>query len=276
MTFDGLGRLGAWRYYALFTPEAAQELEQLGYGTLWLGGSPPADLPVAESLLEATETLKVGTSIVNVWTAPAAEVAESFHRIERRFPGRFLLGVGVGHPEANAPYRKPYDALVAYLDELDAAGVPKNSRALAALGPRVLELSRDRSAGALPYLAPPEHTAWARGVLGTAQLVAEQKAVLDDDPERARATGREVVKMYLGLRNYRANLHRFGFTEEDVAKPGSDRLIDALAVHGTAEQVADQLIAHLDAGADHIAVQALGDDYLDSLRKLAPLLAQRS
>lgn len=276
MTFDGLGRLGVWRYYTLFTPEAAQELEQLGYGTLWLGGSPPGDLPVVESLLEATETLKVGTSIVNVWSVPAAEVAESFHRIEQRFPGRFLLGVGVGHPEATASYRKPFDALVAYLDELDAAGVPKNSRALAALGPRVLELSRDRSAGALPYLAPPEHTAWAREVLGSALLVAEQKVVLDDNPERARATGREVVQMYLGLRNYRANLHRFGFTEEDVATPGSDRLIDALAVHGTAEQVADRLIAHMDAGADHIAIQALGDDYLDSLRKLAPLLAQRS
>src|SRR5690606_24079294 len=115
---------------------------------------------------------------------------------------RFLLGVGVGHPEANAPYRKPYDALVEYLDELDAAGVPKNSRALAALGPRVLELSRDRSAGALPYLAPPEHTAKAREVVGSALLVAEQKLVLDDDPERAREVGRQAVHMYLGLRNY--------------------------------------------------------------------------
>lgn len=274
MAFNGLGRFGVWRFYRGFTPEEAAELEKLGYSALWLGGSPPADLPVVESLLEATDTLRVGTSIVNIWTVPAKDVAESFHRIEQRFPGRFLLGVGVGHPEANAPYRKPYDALVEYLDELDAAGVPKNSRALAALGPRVLELSRDRSAGALPYLAPPEHTAKAREVVGSALLVAEQKLVLDDDPERAREVGRQAVHMYLGLRNYLTNLRRFGFTEEDLAKPGSDRLIDILAVHGTPEQIAARLIAHLDAGADHIALQPLGDDYLGALRTLAPLLTK--
>ncbi|MGK8503204.1 LLM class F420-dependent oxidoreductase [Nocardia asiatica] len=272
MAIDGLGRFGVWRGYLGFTPDEAAELEKLGYSALWLGGSPPADLPVVESLLEATETLIVATSIVNIWTAPAAAVAESFHRIEQRFPGRFLLGIGAGHPEANEPYRKPYDALVRYLDELDEAGVPKDRMALAALGPKVLELARTRTAGALPYLAPPEHTARARQLLGSALLVAEQKFVLDDDPQRAREVGRQMVKMYLGLRNYVSNLRRLGFSEEDVTKPGSDRLIDVLAVHGSPVEVTGQLVEHLKAGADHLALQALGEDYLGSLRQLAPLL----
>ncbi|MFI5536946.1 LLM class F420-dependent oxidoreductase [Nocardia sp. NPDC051900] len=272
MAIDGLGRYGVWRGYRGFAPADAAELEGLGYSALWLGGSPPADLPVVESLLEATETLIVATSIVNIWTAPANTVAESFHRIEQRFPGRFLLGIGVGHPEANKPYQKPYDALVEYLDELDKAGVPKERIALAALGPKVLELSRERTAGALPYLAPPEHTARARRILGSALLVAEQKLVLDDDPQRAREVGRQMVDMYLGLRNYVSNLRRLGFSEDDVAKPGSDRLIDVLTVHGTPVEVTGQLVEHLKAGADHIALQALDADYLGSLRQLAPLL----
>ncbi|MCC3331362.1 LLM class F420-dependent oxidoreductase [Nocardia abscessus] len=272
MAIDGLGRFGVWRGYRGFTPEDAAELEKLGYSALWLGGSPPADLPVVESLLEATETLIVGTSIVNIWTAPANAVAESFHRIEQRFPGRFLLGIGAGHPEADKPYEKPFDALVRYLDELDAAGVPKDRMALAALGPKVLELSRDRTAGALPYLAPPEHTTRARQILGSALLVAEQKLVLDDDPQRAREVGRQMVEMYLGLRNYVSNLRRLGFSEEDVTKPGSDRLVDVLTVHGSPVEVTGQLVEHLKAGADHVALQALGEDYLGSLRQLAPLL----
>ncbi|WP_039805189.1 LLM class F420-dependent oxidoreductase [Nocardia araoensis] len=272
MAIDGLGRFGVWRGYRGFSPEDAAELEKLGYSALWLGGSPPAELPVVESLLEATDTLTVATSIVNIWTAPANAVAESFHRIEQRFPGRFLLGIGAGHPEANKPYQKPYDALAHYLDALDQAGVPKDRMALAALGPKVLELSRTRTAGALPYLAPPEHTAQARKILGSALLVAEQKLVLDDDPERAREVGRQTVEMYLGLRNYVSNLRRLGFSEEDVAKPGSDRLVDVLAVHGSPVEVTGQLVEHLKAGADHVALQALGEDYLGSLRQLAPLL----
>jgi probable F420-dependent oxidoreductase len=272
MAIDGLGRYGVWRGYLGFTPEEAAELEKLGYSALWLGGSPPADLPVVESLLEATETLVVATSIVNIWTAPANAVAESFHRIDQRFPGRFLLGIGAGHPEANKPYRKPYEALVRYLDELDEAGVPKDRMALAALGPKVLELSRTRTAGALPYLTTPEHTAQARRILGSSLLVAEQKLVLDDDPQRAREVGRQMVDMYLGLRNYVSNLRRLGFSEEDVTKPGSDRLIDVLTVHGSPVEVTGHLVEHLKAGADHVALQALGEDHLGSLRQLAPLL----
>ncbi|MGV9612459.1 LLM class F420-dependent oxidoreductase [Nocardia xishanensis] len=273
MTSDGLGRFGVWRGYQGVTPEEARELEQLGYGTVWLGSSPPAELPVVESLLAATDSLTVATSIVNIWSASAKIVADSFHRVEERFPGRFLLGIGAGHPEFNGPYRKPYDALVEYLDELDEAGVPKQRRALAALGPRVLELARDRTAGALPYLVTPEHTRRARAVLGADALLAtEQKLVIDEDPERAREVGRTIVPMYLGLGNYVANLRRLGFDDVDVTAPGSDRLVDQLAVHGSAERVAEQLRAHLDAGADHVALQALGSDYLGTLRALAPLL----
>ncbi|MGW5436938.1 LLM class F420-dependent oxidoreductase [Nocardia asteroides] len=277
MTRDDLGTFGVWRHFKGFTADAARELEELGYRALWLGGSPPADLEVAESLLAATESLTVGTSIVNIWTAPAAQVAQSFHRIEQRFPGRFLLGIGAGHREADgADAVKPYDALVAYLDELDAAGVPRERRALAALGPRVLTLARDRTAGALPYLAPPEHTALARETVGPgALLVAEQKVVVDDDPDRAREVARRMVPMYLGLVNYVSNLRRLGFSAEDLTAPGSDRLIDALALHGTPAEVVAGLVAHLEAGADHVAIQALDEDYLAALRALAAVLPVR-
>jgi probable F420-dependent oxidoreductase len=276
MTTRELGRYGLWAHSSAVSPETAAEAERLGYRTIWLGGSPAADLAVVDPLLEATESAVVGTSIVNIWSAPAREVAESFHRLEAAYPGRFLLGVGVGHPEHTGDYRKPYDALASYLDELDAAGVPAQRRALAALGTRVLELARDRSAGALPYLVTPEHTRLARKTLGPDALLAvEQKVVLLDDPIRAREIGRGGTSFYLGLRNYVSNLRRLGFTEQDVTAPGSDRLVDALALHGSVEQVAAGLRAHLDAGADHVAVQVLSspDDpatgLLPTLRALA-------
>ncbi|MFD0365919.1 LLM class F420-dependent oxidoreductase [Nocardia sp. GCM10030253] len=277
MAIEQLGRFGVWRGYTGFTPEQARELEELGYGTLWLGASPPAELPEVESLLDATESITVATSIVNIWSAPAKQVAESFHRVDSRFPGRFLLGLGAGHPEHADDYRKPYDALVEYLDELDEAGVPEQRRALAALGPRVLKLAADRTAGALPYLVTSAHTASARQVLGADALLAtEHKVVLDADPARARATARPRVEFYLDLQNYTANLRRLGFTDEDLAKPGSDRLYDALVAHGTADSVADQLTAHLHAGADHVVVQVLDDDPQQPLRALASELAERS
>jgi probable F420-dependent oxidoreductase len=270
------GRFGVWSYYASFTPEIASELEDLGYSTLWLGGSPPADLPVIESLLEATENLTVGTSIVNIWSAPAKQVADSYHRIEARFPGRFLLGIGAGHPEQDSAFLKPYDALVQYLDELDQAEVPKQGRALAALGPRVLKLARDRTAGALPYLTVPAHTRSAREILGPdALLVAEHKITLGTDPVAARDTLRPRIKFYLKLQNYVANLRRLGFADEDLEYPGSDALIDTLGLHGTPDEVASALIAHLDAGADQIAIQVTDKDWVPVLRTLAPVLTAR-
>ena len=149
-----LGRYGVFSHAAVLTPERVRHLEALGYGTVWQGGSPPAALSDVEAMLDATTTLKVATGIVNVWSADAAEVARSYHRLEKGYPGRFLLGVGVGHPEATAAYQSPYQTLVNYLDVLDAEGVPVDRRVLAALGPRVLKLSAARSAGAHPYWSP--------------------------------------------------------------------------------------------------------------------------
>ncbi|MFC4605684.1 LLM class F420-dependent oxidoreductase [Rhodococcus kronopolitis] len=275
-----LGRIGVWRHAYGLTPEFVQSVERLGYGTLWLGGSPPADLAIAEAVLDATTTLTVATGITNIWVSPAAEVAESFHRLEARHPGRFLLGVGVGHPEASADvYAKPYQAVVTYLDELDAAGVPAGRRVLAALGPRMLRLAADRAAGAHPYLTTPEHTREARELLGPAPLLApEHKVVLDTDPVAARAVGRPPVdNPYLHLRNYVANLTRLGFTAGELADGGSDRVIDALVAHGDATAIAARLTEHLDAGANHVAVQVLpvDRDELPALAALAESLALR-
>lgn len=277
MAFDSLGRFGVWRAYNGFSPEDARELEQLGYGALWLGASPPADLATVEPLLEATETITVATSIVNIWASPAKEVADSFHRIEARFPGRFLLGIGAGHPEHTGEYRKPYDALVEYLDDLDAAGVPAERRAVAALGPRVLKLAAERSLGALPYFVPAAHTRKAREIVGPDALLAtEHKVVLTDDTPTAHAVADQTVAFYVGLTNYASNLRRFGFTDADLTVPPSEALFDAVIAHGTQERIAAQLSAHADAGADHVAVQILGDNYLPALRTLAPLLTARA
>ncbi len=235
-----LGRFGFFGLGA--TPEQAQEIERLGYGTIWVGGSPPAELSFVEPLLESTTAIKVATGIVNIWTAAAKPVAESFHRINTAYPGRFVLGVGVGHPEAEAQYRKPYDALVDYLDELDEYGVPADQRVLAALGPRVLKLSAERAAGAHPANATPEHTAQARAIIGPNALLAPvHNVVLSSDAEEARAIGRTALARYLNLTNYVSNWKRLGFTDADVTPPGSDKLIDAVIAHGTPDDIATRL-----------------------------------
>ena len=253
------GRYGVWRHATGLSPQLAREIESLGFGAVWIGGSPPGDLKLAEDLLDATTSLVVATGIINMWTTPADEVAPSYHRIAERHPDRFLLGVGIGHPEATGDYSRPYATIVEYLDRLDALDVPVAGRALAALGPKVLDVSRDRTAGAHPYLTTPEHTRSARERLGDGVLLApEHKVVLDDDPESARALGRPVVQRpYLGLRNYRANLLRLGWAESDLDDGGTDALIDALVAHGTPEQVAARLDEHLAAGADHVCAQVL-------------------
>ena len=268
MTKPDLGKYGVFGRGA--TPQQAKEIEALGYGAVWVGGSPPAELDWVEPLLAATDTLQVATGIVNIWTAAAGPVAESFHRINKAYPDRFLLGIGVGHPEATTEYKKPIAALTEYLDKLDEYGVPKQRRVVAALGPRVLELSARRSAGAHPYLTTPEHTAQAREVIGPdAFLAPEHKVVLTTDAEKARAVGRKALDIYLNLANYLSNWKRLGFTDDDVAKPGSDALVDAVVAYGTPEQIAARLRAHLDAGADHVPVQVL-----TSPDKLVPALAE--
>ncbi len=269
-----IGRLGIWLWGGSLGADIAREAERLGYGAIWLGGSPPGDLAQVDELLGATSRITVATGIVNMWKDDAATVAASFHRIEGRHPGRFLLGVGIGHPEGTPEYRKPYQKIVDYLDRLDGAGVPVERRVLAALGPNVLRLARERAAGAHPYLTTPEHTRAARETLGTGKLLApEQKVVLSADTGTARATARATVERYLGLTNYRRNLLRMGWAEADLDHGGSDRLIDALVLHGRAGDIARGITAHLDAGADHVCVQPLGPDPLPAIRALseAPL-----
>jgi probable F420-dependent oxidoreductase len=267
----GLGRFGVWTFGAV-KPEQAVEIEKLGYGAVWIGGSPAGDLNDVEPILERTDTLQVATGIVNVWTAPAKQVADAYHRIEDAYPGRFLLGIGIGHPEHTEEYRKPYDVLVEYLDALDEECVPTSRRVVAALGPKVLKLSAQRSAGAHPYLTTPEHTAQAREVIGNSVFLApEHKVVLTTDTDEARAIGRQTVDFYLNLSNYLNNWKRLGFTDQDIAKPGSDKLIDAVVAHGTADDIAKRLGEHLRAGADHVTIQVLGgwDKLLPTLTELA-------
>src|SRR5215813_7118207 len=272
-----LGRFGIWRRASQVTPELAAGIERLGFGTLWLGSSPAGNLIQAEELLDATTTLTLGTSIVNMWQDQPQDVAGSFARVHRRHPGRFVLGVGAGHREATQRYARPYETLARYVDVLQAGSVPRDSLVLAALGPRVLGLARDRAAGAIPYLVPPEHTRQARAVLGPGPLLApEHKVVLDTDPVRARALGRiRVQRPYLGLVNYTGNLRRLGWSEDDLSGGGSDALIDVLVAHGSPAEVAGQLGRHLDAGADHVCLQLITEedaDPLPSYRALAPAL----
>ena len=270
-----LGRFGVFGHYSQWQQLPAQQLkdiEALGYGAIWAGGSPPAELEWIDPILGATEKLQLATGIVNIWTAAAGPTAESFHRIEKAFPGRFLLGIGVGHPEAHTEYKKPYDALNDYLDELARHGVPAERVVVAALGPQVLKLAARRSAGAHPYLTTPEHTAQARELIGPdAFLAPEHKVVLTTDADKARATGRAALEVYLNLANYLNNWKRLGFTDADVAKPGGDALVDAVVAYGSTEAIAARLTEHLDAGANHVPVQVLTgtDRLLPALTALA-------
>jgi probable F420-dependent oxidoreductase len=274
---ERLGRFGVWRTANQVTPDLAASLEELGYGAVWLGGSPSADLLAVDGLLAATTTLAVATGIVNIWQADPHEVASSYHRIEAAYPGRFLLGVGAGHREATREYAKPYDTTVRYLDALTADGVPGGNMILAALGPKMLRLSAERTAGAHPYLVPVDYTRLAREILGPEPLLAtEHKAVIEADPVLAREIGRSRVRRpYLGLVNYTSNLRRLGWTDADLADPGSDALIDALVAHDDAPHVAELLTEHRTAGADHVCVQLLtepGADPVDGFRELAGAL----
>ncbi|MEU3985892.1 LLM class F420-dependent oxidoreductase [Streptomyces sp. NPDC026672] len=248
--------------------EAAAELEELGFGAAWLGGSsaPRNALP----LLEGTSRLVVGTSIQSIWDHDAETSAAAFADVEAAHPGRFLLGLGVSHAPLAPGYRRPYSALVAYLDGLDKGGVPVGRRVVAALGPRSLELSRERAAGVVPYLVTPEHTAQAREILGESALLApEFKVVPETDPGRARTLAREALAMYLTLPNYTNNFLRLGFTEDDLSGGGSDRLIDALYAWGDEDRIRTRINAFHEAGADHVAIQIVDGTPRDTLQRQA-------
>jgi probable F420-dependent oxidoreductase len=277
-----LGTIGAWLnpvHGDVARLRYAVEAEALGYGTVWLGlgVAPVPELELVERVLDATETVTVATAIVNMWTNDAAEIARSYQRIAAKHPDRFLLGVGVGHPEAVKTYQRPIDKIVEYLDGLDAGGVPAERRVLAALGPKALALAADRAAGSHPYLTVPEHTHRARAALGPDRLlVPEQTVVVETDPAAARAIARPFLRTpYLSLRNYVNNLLSLGFTEADVAGGGSDRLVDALVPHGTPAEIGASVLRHVEAGADHVGIQVLaapGADPMPGYRALAEVL----
>ena len=258
-----LGRVGVWTSYRQIGEEHAREaarlVEELGFGTFWLGGSPM--LASVRPLLEATDRLVVATGIVNVWSYDPADLAAEYAQLADEFPDRLLVGIGIGHPEATSQYATPLAAMRAFLDGLDEADthLPRDRRCLAALGPKMLELCRTRSRGAHTYFVPVAHTRAARAQLGRDALLAPELAcVVDRDPESARAKARRYAKLYLGLRNYTSNLLRHGFTADDIAEGGSDRLIDAVIPHGAAEDIAAAAREHLDAGADHVCLQPVG------------------
>ena len=272
---DRLGPVGVWRGVAQVDADLARTIEGLGFGAVWQGGSPAADLRPAEALLEATDALVVATGIVNIWQADAGELADSYHRIAARFPGRLLLGIGSGHREATPERARPLEAMARYLDVLDARGVPLEARVLSALGPRMLATAAERSAGTHPYLTVPGQTAVAREALGPDALVApELTAVLDPDEVGARRTARAFLANYLRMDNYTTSMRRAGFTDADIADGGSDRLVDGIVAHGDVAVIAAAVTAHLEAGADHVCVQVLPaeDSPVPALRALAARL----
>ena len=292
-----MGRAGVWVPGTAIDDDPrgfASFVEHLGYGGLWIGGGNPDPAAFAriESLLSATSRLVVATGITSIWTWEPAALAARAARLEAAYPGRFVLGLGVSHApvveQVGRRYERPFEAMVAYLDALDAlapgaagtlapgAAGAAPPRVLAALGPRMLRLSAARASGAHPYLTTPRHTRHARDVLGpSAFLGPEQAIVLQDRPEVARRRARAYLERYLRLPNYAVNLLRTGWSAADVQGGGSDALVDALVVHGNVDQVRASVEAHLDAGADHVCVQALGEDTTvdrSALEVLAPLL----
>jgi probable F420-dependent oxidoreductase len=260
-----LERIGVWASSRQLgresVGEAAKLAEQLGYGAWWLGGSP--QVPDVRPILEATSVLVAATGILNVWSSDPGQSAAADAALRADFSGRFMLGIGIGHAEATNEYRAPLATMREFLDGLDGSSTspPTDTRCLAALGPKMLDLAGGRTAGTHTYFVPVEHTRFARQRLGPGKLVAPELAcVVDTDRERARAVARDYAKLYLGLRNYTQNLLRFGFTEADLAEGGSDRLIDAVIPQGSAGQIAEVAHAHLDAGADHVCLQPLGEE----------------
>ncbi|MGN9845356.1 LLM class F420-dependent oxidoreductase [Nonomuraea sp. H19] len=285
-----IGRIGVWHSMIGKAPagearRAAARIEALGYGSIWVNegvGSKDA-FAVAAILLAATERITVGTGIANLWGRDATAMAAAGVTLADGYPGRFLLGIGVSHGplvgRRGHDYTKPLTTMRAYLDAMDEAerSLPKAEapRLLAALRPKMLELSRERTSGAHTYFVPPEHTAQARRVLGPGRLlIPEQAVVIETDPARAREIARAHMAFYLTLPNYLNNLRTLGFTDADFADGGSDRLTDAIVAWGDPDTIAKRVRAHLDAGADHVAIQPLSpntSDLTDVLAQLADL-----
>ena len=284
-----LGTYGIWygRVDALPTlhaQDAARTIERLGFTAMWVAEAVGRDPFVSSAtLLSATTTLKLATGIANIYARDPMTMVAGQKTLAEAFPDRFLLGLGVSHGHLVAGIRKhdysrPYSYMVDYLDRMDnalfmAVGPTEDpGRLLAALGPKMLTLSAERANGAHPYFTTPDHTETARALLGADALLApEQMVVLNTDPTEARRMARAGMKIYLGLPNYANNLLRSGFTEDDLAGDGSDRLVDAIVAWGTAEQVAARVNEHREAGADHVCMQVLNDGFDAPVREWTEL-----
>ncbi len=268
-----VGRVGVWSMELRFgdaaaIDEAAVELEQLGYGAVWIpGGIDDAVLSDVDRLLSKTRRIAIATGIINIWKQDAADVAAWWKGQSAERQARVMLGIGVSHaPLIGADWMKPVAKTRQWLDEAEAAGLPGDALCIAALGPKMMALAGKRTAGAHPYLADPSHTAGARGILGPGKLLApEQGVVLETDPGKARALAREAVAFYTSLPNYANNWRRLGYSEDDIAAV-SDQLIDGIFAWGSAAQIAERVKAHHDAGADHVCIQAITGAGLDGAR----------
>jgi probable F420-dependent oxidoreductase len=275
-----LGQVGIWTYQLSYQPatkvrEVVAELEELGFGTLWIGESVYREpLTHAGFLLASTRRMVVATGIANVWARDPFTMTAAQLTLAEAYPDRFLLGLGVSHARLvegvrGHEYRQPLAKMRAYLDAMDEADAAYRAvkpaarplRVLAALGPKMLDLAAERANGAHTYLVTPEHSAKARGQLGPAPwLVVEQGVVLESDPAVARAIGRRHVARYLDLPNYTSNFHRLGFSPEDTANRGTDRLVDGLIAWGDLDAIAARVEDHLAAGADQVCVQVFDAD----------------
>lgn len=289
-----LGRVGVWTFAFEYQPwpkvaELAAELEEMGWGAIWFPEAVGREaLSQSALLLSATKRCVIATGIANIYARDPMTSAGGLLTLSEAYPDRFLFGLGVSHAHLvnglrGHDYSKPYSYMVSYLDAMDKAMYvcPKPAappqRALAALGPKMLELSAKRSWGAHPYFVPVEHTAYARKVMGAeGKLAPEMAFTLETDPDKARKIARAHMDIYLKATNYINNLKRLGYADEDIANGGSDRLVDDIVAWGTPEQVAARVAAHHAAGADHVCLQALNDDPqvfpIDQYRTMAPLL----
>jgi probable F420-dependent oxidoreductase len=281
-----LGAIGVWSGVlrngdSKAVAEAASELEELGYGTLWFPGGPPDGArDHIEAMLSATQRAVVAPGIINIWTHPARQTAQMHAELQHKYNGRFFLGLGVSHQHvvhnAGLTYERPLQKMKSYLDELDAADppVPKQERIIAALGPRMLQLAGERSAGTHPYFTPPQHTRQAREVLGPNAVIApEQMVVLETDAQKARGIARPLIDRYLHAPNYTNNLLRLGFAQAEFENGGSDRVVDAIVAWGDEETVLKRVREHHTAGAEHVCIQVLTSEPakmpMDGWRRLA-------
>ncbi len=269
-----LGRIGIWAFLDMLPAReaqaAAREIEDLGFGALWIPEALGREaFTSAGVLLAGSARLVVATGIANIWARDAMAMAGGQKTLCEAYPGRFLLGMGVSHAPLveglrGHEYAKPLTAMRRYLDAMDKAPftaappIGECPRVLAALHPKMLELARERTSGSHPYFVTPEHTARARQILGKDRLLAPEQAVLlETDPETARRIARTHMAIYIGLPNYRRNLIATGFAEEDFANGGSDRLVDAIVAWGDIEVIRARVAAHHAAGADHVCLQVL-------------------